>query len=78
MDRLIKFVVSFITMNLLQSGARNNMKDVTKQFLDIGITLNKVSKDGKITDKDKDIVVQELKEFSDSVIKFLDDIKLPS
>ena len=54
MDRLIKFVVSFISMNLLRSGAKSNMKDVTKQFLDIGSTLNKVSKDGKITDKDKD------------------------
>lgn len=78
MDRLIKFIISFITMNFLQSGTRGNMKEVSKQFLDIGITLNKVSKDGKITDADKDVVVQELKEFSDSVIKFLDDIKLPS
>ena len=71
MDRLIKFVVSFISMNLLRSGAKSNMKDVTKQFLDIGITLNKVSKDGKITKEEQQAIAKESMDVLMAIVKMV-------
>ena len=48
------------------------------EALDIAITLKEVTKDKNFTNEDKALVVEQIREFSDAAIKFVDEIKIPS
>ena len=75
MIHFVKFMCAFLALNYF--SGKTNIKEMMHQAIDIGLVMKKVSQDGTISKEDKDAVVQEMKELSDAVIKFLDEIELP-
>ena len=75
MIHFFKFMCAFLALNYFSS--KTNLRDMMHQAMDIGLVMKKVSQDGTISKEDKDAVVQEIKELSDVVIRFLDEIELP-
>jgi len=66
---------AFLALNYF--SGKTNLKHMMQQAIDISLVIKKVSQDGVISPEDKDAIVQEIMEFSDSVINFLDNVELP-
>tara|TARA_Y100001951_G_scaffold97353_1_gene97001 strand:+ start:90 stop:245 length:156 start_codon:yes stop_codon:yes gene_type:complete len=47
------------------------------EAMDIALILKEVTKDKHFTNEDKALVVEQIKEFSDAAIKFIDEIEIP-
>ena len=75
MKHAVQFIIAFLALNYF--SGRSNIKDLAHRAVDVGLTINHVSQDGSISQEDKDAIVQEIKELSDAIITFLDDIELP-
>jgi len=75
MIQFIKFMFAFLALNYFSS--KTNLKHMMNEAMDIGLVLKEVSKDGSLSQEDKDDIVQEIQELSEAVIKFLDEIELP-
>ena len=75
MIKLIRVIIDFVILNYF--SGKTNMKYAVKQAIDIGLVIKKVSQDWAISTEDKDAIVQEIRELSEAVIDFLDEIELP-
>jgi len=73
---MIRFFIMSIALNFVRGEV--NVKKMFAEALDIALTLKEVTKDKHFTNEDKALVVQEIKEFSDAAIKFIDEIQIPS
>ena len=73
---MIRFLIMSVVLNFMRGEA--NVKAMFAEALDIALTLKEVTKDKHFTNEDKALVVQEIKEFSDAAIKFIDEIEIPS
>ena len=75
MIRFFKFTFAFLALNYF--SGQINIKAMMNRAVDVGLTINHVSKDGSISQEDKDAIVQELTELSEAIFKLLDDIQFP-
>ena len=73
---MIRFLIMSIALNFMRGEV--NVKQMVAEALDIALTLKEVTKDKDFTNEDKALVVEQIKEFSDAAIKFIDEIKIPS
>ena len=73
---MIRFLIMSVVLNFVRGEA--NVKNIFKEALDIALTLEEVTKDKHFTNEDKALVVQEIKEFSEAAIKFINEIEIPS
>ena len=73
---MIRFLIMSVALNFMRGEV--NVKKMIAEALDIALTLKEVTKDKNFTNEDKALVVQEIKEFSDAAIKFIDEIEIPS
>ena len=71
---LINLIITFVQLN---SGQTAQGKKVLKEGMDVIKALGAALKDKKITKAEKKVIVKELKEFSDSAIKLIDNIVIP-
>ena len=72
---MIRFLIQAVVMNFI--GGKANAKVMVKEAMDVAFKLKEVSQDRKITNKEKALVVKEVKEFCKSAIKFVDEIEIP-
>ena len=73
---MIRFLIMSVALNFVRGEV--NVKQMVAEALDIALTLKEVTKDKDFTNEDKALVVEQIKEFSDAAIKFVDEIKIPS
>ena len=73
---MIRFLIMSIAINFMRGEV--NVKKMIAEALDIALTLKEVTKDKDFTNEDKALVVEQIREFSDAAIKFVDEIKIPS
>jgi len=73
---MIRFLIMSVVLNFVRGEA--NVKNIFKEALDIALTLEEVTKDKHFTNEDKALVVQEIKEFSEAAIRFINEIEIPS
>ena len=73
---MIRFLIMSIALNFMRGEV--NVKKMIAEALDIALTLKEVTKDKDFTNEDKALVVEQIREFSDAAIKFVDEIKIPS
>ena len=73
---MIRFLIMSVALNFVRGEV--NVKKMVAEALDIALTLKEVTKDKDFTNEDKALVVEQIKEFSDAAIKFIDEIKIPS
>ena len=66
-----------ITFMQLNSGQTAHGKQIIKEAMDVVQSLGNALKDKKITMEEKKALVKELREFSKTTIKALDDIIIP-
>ena len=66
-----------ITFMQLNSGQSAYGKQIIKEALDVIKTMGNAMKDKKITMAEKKALVKELKEFTDTTIKALDELIIP-
>ena len=71
---LLNLAITFMQLNMGQSAAG---KQIIKEAMDVVQSLGKAMKDKKITMTEKKELVKELREFSRTTIKALDDIIVP-
>ena len=71
---LMMLAITFMQLNAGQSA---EAKKIIKEALDVVQSLGKAMKDKKITMAEKKALVKELKEFSATTIKALDNIIVP-
>ena len=72
--KLLTLAITFMQLNSGQSAAG---KQIIKEAMDVVQSLGKAMKDKKITMTEKKELVKELREFSRTTIKALDDIIVP-
>ena len=73
---MIRFLIMSVALNFMRGEV--NVKKMVAEALDIALTLKEVTKDKDFTNEDKALVVEQIREFSDAAIKFVDEIKIPS
>ena len=73
---MIRFLIMSVALNFVRGEV--NVKKMVAEALDIALTLKEVTKDKHFTNEDKALVVEQIREFSDAAIKFVDEIKIPS
>ena len=73
---MIRFLIMSVALNFVRGEV--NVKQMVAEALDIALTLKEVTKDKDFTNEDKALVVEQIREFSDAAIKFVDEIKIPS
>ena len=73
---MIRFLIMSVALNFVRGEV--NVKKMVAEALDIALTLKEVTKDKDFTNEDKALVVEQIREFSDAAIKFVDEIKIPS
>ena len=73
---MIRFLIMSVALNFVRGEV--NVKQMVAEALDIALTLKEVTKDKDFTNEDKALVVEQIKEFSDAAIKFVDEIEIPS
>ena len=73
---MIRFLIMSVALNFMRGEV--NVKKMIAEALDIALTLKEVTKDKDFTNEDKALVVEQIREFSDAAIKFVDEIKIPS
>lgn len=73
---MIRFLIMSIALNFMRGEV--NVKKMIAEALDIALTLKEVTKDKHFSNEDKALVVEQIREFSDAAIKFVDEIKIPS
>ena len=73
---MIRFFNMLVALNFMRGEV--NAKKMIAEALDIAITLKEVTKDKHFTNEDKALVVEQIREFSDAAIKFVDEIEIPS
>jgi len=66
-----------ITFMQLNSGQSAHGKQIIKEAMDVVQSLGNALKDKKITMEEKKALVKELREFSKTTIKALDDLIIP-
>ena len=71
---LLSLAITFMQLN---SGQSAEGKKIIKEAMDVVETLGKALKDKKITMTEKKALVKELREFSKTTIKALDDLIIP-
>jgi len=71
---IISLIITFVQLN---SGQSVQGKKVLKEGMDVIKALGAALKDKKITMAEKKVIVKELKEFSASAIKLIDNIVIP-
>ena len=71
---LLNLAITFMQLNVGQTAAG---KKIIKEAMDVVQSLGKAMKDNKITMVEKKALVKELREFSKTTIKALDDIIIP-
>ena len=71
---MISLIITFVQLN---SGQTSQGKKVLKEGMDVIKALGAALKDKKITMAEKKVIVKELKEFSASAIKLIDNIVIP-
>ena len=71
---ILNLAITFMQLNMGQSAAG---KQIIKEAMDVVQSLGKAMKDKKITMTEKKELVKELREFSRTTIKALDDIIVP-
>jgi len=73
---MIRFFIMSVVLNFVRGEA--NVKNLFEEALDIALTLKEVTEDKHFTNEDKALVVQEIKDFSEAAIRFIDEIEIPS
>ena len=73
---MIRFLIMSVALNFVRGEV--NVKKMVAEALDIALTLKEVTKDKDFTNEDKALVVEQIREFSDAAIKFVDEIEIPS
>ena len=73
---MIRFLIMSVALNFMRGEV--NVKKMIAEALDIALTLKEVTKDKHFSNEDKALVVEQIREFSDAAIKFVDEIKIPS
>ena len=73
---MIRFLIMSVVLNFVRGEA--NVKTMFAEGLDVALTLKEVTKDKHFTNEDKALVVEQIREFSDAAIKFVDEIEIPS
>ena len=73
---MIRFLIMSIALNFMRGEV--NVRKMIAEALDIALTLKEVTKDKHFTNEDKALVVEQIREFSDAAIKFVDEIEIPS
>ena len=71
---IISLIITFVQLN---SGQSAQGKKVLIEGMDVIKALGAALKDKKITQAEKQAIVSELQEFSDSAIKLIDNIVIP-
>jgi len=71
---LLNLAITFMQLNMGQTAEG---KKIIKEAMDVVQSLGNAMKDKKITMEEKKALVKELKEFSKTTIKVLDDIIIP-
>ena len=71
---LLNLAITFMQLNMGQTVAG---KAIIKEAMDVVQSLGNAMKDKKITMEEKKALVKELREFSRTTIKALDDIIIP-
>ena len=71
---IISLIITFVQLN---SGQSAQGKKVLSEGMDVIKALGAALKDKKITAAEKQAIVSELQEFSDSAIKLIDNIVIP-
>ena len=71
---IISLIITFVQLN---SGQSAQGKKVLSEGMDVIKALGVALKDKKITTAEKQAIVSELQEFSDSAIKLIDNIVIP-
>ena len=71
---IISLIITFVQLN---SGQSAQGKKVISEGMDVIKALGAALKDKKITTAEKQAIVSELQEFSDSAIKLIDNIVIP-
>ena len=72
---MIRFILHFVIRNFVRG--ETNVRNIVKEAMDVGLTIKEVTQDKHFTNADKALVVQEIKEFSDAAIKFIDELEIP-
>ena len=72
---MIRFILHSVITNFVRGEA--NVKKMFGEAVDIALILKEVTKDKHFTNEDKALVVEQIKEFSDAAIKFIDEIEIP-
>jgi len=72
---MIRFILHFVIQNFVRG--ETNVKKMVKEAMDIGLIIQEVTKDNHFTNEDKALVIQEIRDFSDAAIKFIDEIEIP-
>jgi len=73
---MIRFLIMSVALNFMRGEV--NVRKMIAEALDIALTLKEVTKDKHFTNEDKALVVEQIREFSDAAIKFVDEIEIPS
>ena len=73
---MIRFLIMSVALNFMRGEV--NVRKMIAEALDIALTLKEVTKDKHFSNEDKALVVEQIREFSDAAIKFVDEIKIPS
>lgn len=73
---MIRFLIMSVVLNFIRG--EENVKQMVAEAMDIALILKEVTQDKDFTNEDKALVVQEIKEFSDAAIKFIDELQIPS
>ena len=72
---MIRVILHSVIRNFVRGEA--NVKKMFGEAVDIALILKEVTKDKHFTNEDKALVVEQIKEFSDAAIKFIDEIEIP-
>lgn len=72
---MIRFILHSVITNFVREEA--NVKKMFREAVDIALIVKEVTKDKHFTNEDKALVVEQIKEFSDAAIKFIDEIEIP-
>ena len=71
---IINLAITFVNLN---KGRTNEGKKIIKEATDVIQSLGNALKDKKITNAEKKVLVKELKEFTSTTIKVIDNIVIP-
>ena len=71
---IISLAITFVQLN---KGQTSEAKKIVKEAMDVVQSLGNALKDKKITNAEKKALVKELKEFTATTIKVIDNIVIP-